>query len=87
EHVFVTKAISNAQKKVEGFHFDIRKHVLEYDDVMEKQRSIIYTRRRDILGGEVQHLMLELCEDVIEQFFNQHCHEKYADQWDVQGFN
>jgi preprotein translocase subunit SecA len=87
EHVFVTKAISNAQKKVEGFHFDIRKHVLEYDDVMEKQRSIIYTRRRDILGDGVQHLMLELCEDVIEQLFGQHCQEKYADQWDVQGFN
>ena len=87
EHVFITKAIGNAQKKVEGYHFDIRKHVLEYDDVMEKQRSIIYSRRRDILGDEVHDLILEMCDGVIDQMMVQHCQDKYADQWDVQGFN
>jgi preprotein translocase subunit SecA len=87
EHVFITKAISNAQKKVEGYHFDMRKHVLEYDDVMEKQRSIIYGRRRDILGGEVQSLILEMCDDVVDQFFEQFCNDRHVDQWDVQGFN
>ena len=87
EHVFITKAIGNAQKKVEGYHFDIRKHVLEYDDVMEKQRSIIYSRRRDILGDEVHDLILEMCDGVIDQMMAQHCQDKYADQWDVQGFN
>ncbi len=87
EHVFITKAIGNAQKKVEGYHFDIRKHVLEYDDVMEKQRSIIYSRRRDILGDEVHDLILEMCDGVIDQMMDQHCQDKYADQWDVQGFN
>ena len=87
EHVFITKAIGNAQKKVEGYHFDIRKHVLEYDDVMEKQRSIIYSRRRDILGDEVHDLILEMCDGVINQMMAQHCQDKYADQWDVQGFN
>ncbi len=87
EHVFITKAISNAQKKVEGYHFDIRKHVLEYDDVMEKQRSIIYGRRREILGDDVKHLLLEMSEDVVDQLMDQYCSEKYVDQWDIQGFN
>ena len=87
EHVFITKAIGNAQKKVEGYHFDIRKHVLEYDDVMEKQRSIIYGRRRDILGDDVQNLILEMSDGVVDQLMDQFCHDKYADQWDVQGFS
>ncbi|MEE3122188.1 MAG: preprotein translocase subunit SecA, partial [SAR324 cluster bacterium] len=87
EHVFITKAISNAQKKVEAYHFEIRKHVLEYDDVMEKQRSIIYQRRREILGDDVKNLILEMSEDVVDQLLNQHCNEKYMDQWDLQGFN
>ncbi len=87
EHVFITKAIGNAQKKVEGYHFDIRKHVLEYDDVMEKQRSIIYGRRRDILGDDVQNLVLEMSDGVVDQLMGQFCQDKYADQWDVQGFS
>jgi preprotein translocase subunit SecA len=87
EHVFITKAIGNAQKKVEGYHFDIRKHVLEYDDVMEKQRSIIYGRRRDILGDDVQNLVLEMSDGVVDQLMSQFCQDKYADQWDVQGFS
>ncbi len=87
EHVFITKAIGNAQKKVEGYHFDIRKHVLEYDDVMEKQRSIIYGRRREILGEGVQNLILEMCDGIVDRTMDQHCADKYADQWDVQGFN
>ena len=72
---------------MEGYHFDIRKHVLEYDDVMEKQRSIIYGRRREILGEEVQNLILEMCDGVVDQLMEQNCQDKYVDQWDVQGFN
>ena len=87
EHVFITKAIGNAQRKVEGYHFDMRKHVLEYDDVMEKQRSIIYGRRREILGEGVQNLILEMCDGVVDRIMNQHCADKYADQWDIKGFN
>jgi preprotein translocase subunit SecA len=87
EHVFITKAIGNAQKKVEGYHFDIRKHVLQFDDVMEKQRSIIYSRRKEILGDSVQELMLEMSGDVVDELFDQHCSEKYVDQWDASGFN
>ncbi|MGH7822874.1 MAG: preprotein translocase subunit SecA, partial [Candidatus Binatia bacterium] len=60
EHKLINRAVSNAQSKVEAHHFDVRKHLLEYDDVMNKQREVIYHRRRNILGGE------ELKEDVLE---------------------
>ena len=51
EHGMVTRAIENAQKKVEAHNFDIRKQLLEYDDVMNKQREVIYQHRRAILDG------------------------------------
>lgn len=54
EHAMVTRAIEQAQVKVEGFHFDSRKHLVEYDDVLNKQREIVYRRRRKILEGESQ---------------------------------
>lgn len=54
EHAMVSRAIEQAQTKVEGFHFDSRKHLVEYDDVLNKQREIIYKRRRKILEGESQ---------------------------------
>lgn len=49
ENVFISKQIESAQKKIEGYNFDLRKHILDYDDVMNKQREAIYKRRRDIL--------------------------------------
>jgi preprotein translocase SecA subunit len=52
EHGLVTRAIENAQKKVEAHNFDIRKHLLEYDDVLNKQREVIYNQRREVLKGE-----------------------------------
>src|SRR3989338_8818254 len=52
EHKLVTRAIESAQSKIEGFHFDSRKHVLEYDDVMNKQRTAIYSRRKKILWAK-----------------------------------
>ena len=60
EHKMISRAIANAQAKVEGHNFDIRKHLLEYDDVMNKQREVIYHRRRETLAGE------NLKEDVLE---------------------
>src|SRR6266404_3668630 len=60
EHRWINSAIENAQKKVEAHNFDIRKHLLEYDDVMNKQREVIYTRRRETLSSE------NLKEDVLE---------------------
>ncbi|MBE9486789.1 MAG: preprotein translocase subunit SecA, partial [Chloroflexi bacterium] len=52
EHGIISKAIENAQKKVEAHNFDIRKHLIEYDDVMNRQREVIYTQRREVLAGE-----------------------------------
>ncbi len=77
EHGMISKAIENAQKKVEGHNFEIRKHLIEYDDVMNKQREVIYTQRREVLGGEniretVEGIMLEMVEDVVATF----CPEK-----------
>ena len=52
ENRLVSRAIENAQKQIEGQHFSVRKHLLEYDDVMNKQRQLIYSIRRDILTGK-----------------------------------
>ena len=50
EHRWITKAIENAQKKVEGHNYDIRKHLLEYDDVMNQQRKVVYAWRKEVLS-------------------------------------
>ncbi len=64
EHTMITRAIENAQRKVEGHNFDIRKHLLEYDDVMNKQREIIYTQRRTVLQGEdVKDVILDMMSE------------------------
>ncbi len=87
EHAFITRAIENAQKKVEGHHFSIRKHLLEYDDVMNRQRTVIYERRRSILNEATQDLLLDMMEEVSENLMDEYCGDKYVDQWDIQGFN
>jgi preprotein translocase subunit SecA len=64
EHSMITRAIENAQRKVEGHNFDIRKHLLEYDDVMNKQREIIYTQRRTVLQGEdIKDVILDMISE------------------------
>ena len=87
EHRMVTRAIENAQKKVEGHNFDIRKHLLEYDDVMNKQREVIYHHRRAILGGEDIHEdVLNTVSEVVDSQVESCCPEdQYPEQWDVQG--
>ncbi len=66
EHGMVSRAVENAQKKVEAHHFDMRKHILKYDDVMNKQREVIYKIRRSLLEGEKpQEHMDEMIENVI----------------------
>ena len=68
EHRLVTRAIENAQKKVEAHNFDIRKHLLEYDDVMNKQREVIYHQRREILKGQnLKGEILEMAEGLAEE--------------------
>lgn len=73
EHNLISKAIENAQKKVEAHNFDIRKHLLEYDDVMNKHREIIYSLRKQILSGEnleeiIKNMMDEKIESLVEQY-------------------
>ena len=87
EHRMVSKSIENAQKKVEGHNFDIRKHILEYDDVMNKQREIIYAHRAGVLGGSsIQDDAEDWLVDVVDTLINAHCPEEaYAEAWDLQG--
>ena len=89
EHGLVTKAIENAQKRVETHNFDIRKHLLEYDDVMNKQREIIYQQRRDFLGGEnlkneVLGMIETLMEDLVATFATK---EVFPEEWDWKGLD
>ena len=68
EHKMLTKSIESAQKKVEGRNFGIRKHVLQYDDVMNKQREIIYAERRRVLEGEnLQEQIENMIHSLIEE--------------------
>ncbi len=66
ENRFISNAIENAQAKIEGFHFDSRKHTLEYDNVMNHQRNTIYTRRRDMLNGDYEKIENFLNDLVVE---------------------
>jgi len=83
----ITKAIENAQRKVEAHNFEIRKHLLEYDDVMNKQREVIYSQRRDVLESDDIHaLMEEMQTEVLEGLFNTYVPpEAYVDDWDLAG--
>ena len=87
EHKWVTKAIENSQKRVEGHNFDIRKHLLEYDDVMNKQRLEIYSFRREILIGEtLRERVLDMGEDAIDGLLSIYCPEdKHPEEWDHKG--
>jgi preprotein translocase subunit SecA len=84
EHRWVSRAIENAQKKVEAHNFDIRKHLLEYDDVMNKQREVVYHRRRELLGeAPLRDDILDMCEQLVEEIITAHA-DKEADpaQWE-----
>ena len=87
EHGLVTRAIENAQKKVEAHNFDIRKHLLEYDDVMNKQREVIYNQRREVLKGEdlkqdVLTMAHDLADEILARYGDKELHP--AD-WDLPG--
>ncbi len=87
EHRMITRAIENAQRKVEAHNFDIRKHLLEYDDVMTKQREVIYNQRREVLETDDIHaLVVEMSGEVLQDIFDTHIDpEAYADDWDIPG--
>jgi len=87
EHSMITKAIENAQRKVEAHNFEIRKHLLEYDDVMNKQREVIYSQRRDVLeSDDLQALLEEMHTEVLEGLFTTYVPpDAYVDDWDLAG--
>jgi preprotein translocase subunit SecA len=74
EHSMVSKAIENAQKNVEGYHFDMRKHLVDYDDVVNKHREVIYAERRKILeGSDLKANILSMVQDEIQKLVAAHC--------------
>ncbi|MGD9364658.1 MAG: preprotein translocase subunit SecA [Desulfobacteraceae bacterium] len=89
EHGLISRAIENAQSKVEGHNFDIRKHLLEYDDVMNQQREVIYRQRRELLMGEDIHdTVLEMINEKAEEIAAAFADERaLAEDWDHKGLS
>ena len=87
EHPWVTRSIENAQRKVEARNFDIRKHLLEYDDVANDQRKVIYHQRNELLQSEdVSQSITAMRADVVEGYINQHITPgSLEEQWDIPG--
>ncbi len=83
EHKLITRSIEHAQKKVEARNFDIRKHVLDYDDVMNQQREVIYKERRKILTGDnLRENILYMVHEIIQSEMAQYANEKlYPEEW------
>ncbi|MFZ5764234.1 MAG: preprotein translocase subunit SecA [Thermodesulfobacteriota bacterium] len=84
EHTMITKAIENAQRKVEGHNFDIRKHLLEYDDVMNMQRGVIYKQRRELLSSDnIRDIIEDMFVDLAGAMAQEFCDEKIpSEEWD-----
>ncbi|WPD22240.1 MAG: preprotein translocase subunit SecA [Candidatus Electrothrix scaldis] len=89
EHSMISKAIENAQRKVEGHNFDIRKHLLEYDDVMNKQREVIYSQRRKVLESEdVQETIKDMMQDLVEGIVAETAQgRKHPEEWEWDALN
>jgi preprotein translocase subunit SecA len=87
EHRLVTRAIQTAQKRVEAHHFEIRKHLLEYDDVMNKQREVVYKMRREILQGASQEeTVREWMDDMLDGIVDTYAAEgMHPEDWDLGG--
>ncbi|MFA5146210.1 MAG: preprotein translocase subunit SecA [Candidatus Omnitrophota bacterium] len=87
QHPFITKAISTAQKRVEQHNFEIRKHLLDYDNVMNRQREVIYDERKKILfGGELKEYIYEIMEETVDGLLDTYLNEKASyDSWDFEG--
>jgi preprotein translocase subunit SecA len=87
EHGMVTRAIANAQKKVEAHNFEIRKQLLEYDDVMNKQREVIYQHRHAVLAGQnLKQDIHEMIDSLVESAMAVYCPiEQYPEEWDMKG--
>lgn len=89
EHKYISRAIENAQKRVEGQNFDIRKHLLEYDDVMNKQRKVVYEQRIKVLRGEnlwndIEEMIEEVTDDLLFEFVDE---KKHSEEWNLKGLD
>ncbi len=89
EHNLISKAIENAQRKVEGHNFDIRKQLIEYDDVMNQQREVIYRQRRELLkGGSLKGVFEDMIRDKAEEVaFNFTDEKTHPEEWDTKAIN
>jgi len=87
EHSWLNRTIANAQKKVEGMHYDARKHLLEYDDVANDQRKVVYQLRDELMGKEdVRGRFETIRDDVISELFAQHISPQVLEEdWDIDG--
>jgi preprotein translocase subunit SecA len=83
-----SKLVESAQTRVEGYNFDVRKHVLEYDDVINKQREVIYAQRREVLEArDLRDQILRMFQEEIEELLNTYCTGYGAEDWDVDGLH
>ncbi len=86
EHKWVSKAIENAQRKVEAQNFEIRKQLLEFDDVLNKQREVIYGMRRQAMAGELKETMLQIIDDIANGLVEEFCpKDKHPEEWNKEG--
>ncbi len=86
ENGMVSKSIENSQVKVEGFHFDIRKHLVEFDDVVNKHREMIYAERRKVLSGaDLKANILDMLKKEITAIVDEHVGTRTSDEWDMKG--
>ena len=89
EHKLISRAIENAQKRVEGQNFDIRKHLLEYDDVMNRQRQVIYEQRKRVLKGEtLREDLKQMIGEIVDEMTPVYVDEKrHPEEWNLAGFD
>jgi preprotein translocase subunit SecA len=89
EHPMINRSIERAQKSVESHHFDIRKRLLEYDDVMNRQREVVYSRRQALLEGEdIRQDVLNMALDLVEAHFDLHVQaDTHPEEWDLDSLN
>jgi preprotein translocase subunit SecA len=82
QHTWISKAVENAQRKVEGMNFDIRKQLIDFDNVMNKQREAVYKLRNEILEGEdISEKIKNMLRESVEENLNSWCLGKYAEEW------
>tara|TARA_Y100001934_G_scaffold283321_1_gene402170 strand:+ start:183 stop:2987 length:2805 start_codon:yes stop_codon:yes gene_type:complete len=88
-HPWINKAIETAQKKVESMHYEVRKNLLKFDDVMNDQRKVVYEQRKDLMrANDVSETIQEMRHDVVEDIVDDYIPEKsYPDQWDMKGMS